>query len=285
MVVRSRLRRAFVAFVSAVALVPLSAAALASTHSGASDRRDLQVLVTNDDGVGAPGIDALVQRLRALPGVHVTVVAPAMNQSGTGDAITTTPLTFQRTTTVSGYPAIALSGKPADTVLFAVARVVQPDLVVSGINFGQNIGDFAYLSGTVGAARQAARLHIPAIAVSAGIAATVDYATASRLAARLVARFQAGVAAARGPARVWNLDVPSCTAGHVRGVVRVPLGKFTRVTGYTDLPGDVVQPVVDQRDPLAADCTSTATQPIDDVEAFNEGFAPLTVLNPDLTEQ
>jgi len=284
MVTRSRLRRALVAFVAIGATLSVTVTAVASTASSTTQHRDLQVLVTNDDGVAAPGIDALVQALRAVPGVHVTVVAPATNQSGAGDAISTTPLSVAHTTTASGYPAIALGGKPADTVLYAADRVLHPDLVVSGVNLGQNIGDFAYLSGTVGAARWAARLRIPAIAVSAGFGATVDYATAARLAAQLVAGFVADPASLqRDPMRVWNLDSPSCTTGHVRGVVRVPLGKFTRVTGYTDLPDNQVQPVVDQRDPTLSDCTSTATHPQDDVQAFNEGFAPLTIMNPDLT--
>ena len=70
----------------------------------------LHILVTNDDGVGAPGIDAVVQALSALPATEVTVVAPATNQSGTGGQTTPGPLTVTDATTASGYPAKAVAG-------------------------------------------------------------------------------------------------------------------------------------------------------------------------------
>ena len=102
------------------------------------------MLVTNDDGVKAPGIDVLVEALRKLPNVRVTVVAPAENQSGDGRPATPDPasLTTSKTTTASGYPAVAVNGFPADTVLWALGGGVKqrPDLVVSGINSAENVG-------------------------------------------------------------------------------------------------------------------------------------------------
>ena len=138
----------------------------------------LHILVTNDDGVGAPGIDAVVEALRALPDTEVTVVAPLENQSGTGGQTTPGTLTVTDTTTASGYPAKAVAGFPADSVIWAFdqAGVTQkPDLVVSGINFGQNLGPAVAISGTVGAAEAAAARGVPALAASQGLADVPNY--------------------------------------------------------------------------------------------------------------
>ena len=132
----------------------------------------LQVLVTNDDGVGAPGINAVVEALRALPGTKVTVVAPAANQSGTGNKTTNGALTATTATTASGYPAKAVAGYPVDTVIWAVDQKGisgRPALVVSGVNDGENVGPLTSISGTVGAARAAAARGIPALAASQGV--------------------------------------------------------------------------------------------------------------------
>ncbi|MEY3361923.1 MAG: hypothetical protein RL531_1642 [Actinomycetota bacterium] len=120
---------------------------------------NLEILVTNDDGYAAPGIDALVERLRDLPGVEITVVAPATNQSGTSDRTTpgdVSALTAAKVATTSGYPATAVTGFPADSVNYALDVLdLDPDLVVAGSNAGQNLGVVAPISGTVGAARTA----------------------------------------------------------------------------------------------------------------------------------
>jgi 5'-nucleotidase len=149
------------------------------------------VLVTNDDGVAAPGIAALVQALQTDQGLAVTVSAPALNQSGSGDQVTTGPLRVVTTMTANGHAATAVFGYPADSVLFALLGPVpaEPDLIVSGINAGQNIGEFVYLSGTVGAARWGARHGIPAIALSQGLPAT-NYDAIASYAAELVSRFR-----------------------------------------------------------------------------------------------
>src|SRR5262245_7445886 len=105
----------------------------------------LRVLVTNDDGVAAPGIDALVQALTANPNLEVTVIAPATNQSGKGDQVTTgTPISVAPSSTAGAFPATAVAALPADSVLFALLQALPqpPDLVVSGINSGQNSGEF-----------------------------------------------------------------------------------------------------------------------------------------------
>jgi 5'/3'-nucleotidase len=82
------------------------------------ETEQLRVLVTNDDGVGAAGIDALVEALQTLE-LDITVVAPATEQSGQGGKVTDGPLTVTDTTTASGFPAKAVAGFPADTVIWA----------------------------------------------------------------------------------------------------------------------------------------------------------------------
>lgn len=132
----------------------------------AAAQNQMRVLVTNDDGIGAPGIDALVQALGANGNLTVMVVAPAANQSGTGDQVTNQPgatITSTASETADGVPGIAIEGFPADAVLWGIRTALPPlpDLVVSGINTGQNIGEAVRLSGTVGAALWAARLGSP----------------------------------------------------------------------------------------------------------------------------
>jgi 5'-nucleotidase len=268
--------------------------AASASFAPATPLSQLRVLVTNDDGVQAPGIDALVRALSANPNVQVTVIAPATNQSGTGDAVTTTPITVTPSSTAGAFPATAVAGKPADTVLFGVLHALpqRPDLVVSGINFGQNASaELVNISGTVGAGLTAARLGIPAIAVSHGLfTQTAQFAEAANYVAGLVERFRQSRGfrakmSTRSGARsalVLNVNFPSCSSGSTRGEVLVPLGHLNQVTGYTG-SAPTFTPTVVSANPFSGNCTSSLVNPQTDVEALANGFASLTVLNPDLT--
>ena len=118
--------------------------------------------------MNAPGIAALAQILQAIG--DVSIVAPAENSSGAGHSISTASHAILREdlTLPNGLKAIGLTATPASTVNVAIRNILKPrpDLVVSGINRGYNLGDSAYVSGTLGAARQAAMLGVPAIAAS-----------------------------------------------------------------------------------------------------------------------
>lgn len=132
-----------------------------------------RILVTNDDGVRAPGLAAIAQILQAI-GTPI-IVAPSENQSGKGHSINTIEPIFREDLTLpNGLRAIGLSATPASAVSVAIRNIVmpRPDLVVSGINRGYNLGFSTALSGTVGAARAAAMFGIPAIAASLSEAAT-----------------------------------------------------------------------------------------------------------------
>ena len=141
-----------------------------SSTSTTAKTQDLNILVSNDDGYSAEGIDVLVQALRKLPHVNIAVSAPATNKSGTGTKTTPGELTATQQQTKSGYPATAVEGFPADSVNYGLAHMVgaKPDVVLTGINQGQNLGPVAALSGTVGAAKAGAAAGIPALASSAG---------------------------------------------------------------------------------------------------------------------
>jgi 5'-nucleotidase len=238
---------------------PTATAAPITTTTAVDDR--LVVLVTNDDGVGAPGIDALVEALRADPTLLVVVVAPAENQSGSGDATTLTPIPSEAAT-ISGYPAVAVDGKPADAVNHALDFVLTespPDLVISGINEGQNLGPIVDVSGTIGAARTASRRGIPSVAVSQGFGpegSSPDYVAGVEAALDWLAANRDSLE----ESLVVSINVPTCGEGEIRGTVEVPVATDSTT-------GNPVQ---------VADCTSTLTDPTTDIAAFNAGFVAVS---------
>src|SRR5256885_2907295 len=125
------------------------------------------ILLTNDDGIMAPGIVAMYRELTKLG--EVTVVAPETVQSATGHGITlTSPLLTNRVTVENAFTGTAIDGRPADCVKLAVSQILprQPDLVISGINSGANVGINVIYSGTIAAAIEAAFLGLPSIALS-----------------------------------------------------------------------------------------------------------------------
>jgi 5'-nucleotidase len=238
----------------------------------ASHTEPFEVLVTNDDGYSAAGIDAVVQGLWALPNSVIHVVAPLANQSGGGGNITNPPyvISGSAVTTLSGRPATAVSSNdpaklpsgsawPADAVLFALRKSdlsLSPELVVSGINEGQNMGSFTPLSGTVGAARRARSNGVPAIASSQGaFGPPPDYATGTAATLALVEEWRLG-RTVNTTSSVLNINIPTCAVGFsVRGTVQTVVA--TNATDYT-----------------LQDCSSTATanSVISDIDAFNKGF-------------
>ena len=228
------------------------------------------ILVTNDDGVHAPGIDRLVESLRAIPDVSVTVVAPAENQSGSGDRTSPGTVAAHRAKTASGRRAWAVVGTPADSVNWAFGNLhTLPQLVVSGVNQGQNLGPIAEVSGTVGAARTAARHGVDALAVSQGLGSPPDYALGARYARRWVIGHLAVIRdrRARRARLLMKIDVPTCPTRSVRGLVAVPLAKSMDNRGAVATPN----------------CASRVQNPKDDIEAFNNGFAAESSFDADLT--
>lgn len=160
----------------------------------------MRVLLTNDDGIEADGLQALRRTLQALPGVDLKVIAPDGNRSAMARSITTRrPLWVEDVDFGDGTVGYATDGTPVDCVRLASLGLVDgwlPEMVVAGINHGSNIGDDITYSGTVAAALEAIILGLPGIAVSQQSAAleldfkqstAFDFAAAAEFAARLVA--------------------------------------------------------------------------------------------------
>ena len=129
----------------------------------------MRILLTNDDGIGAQGLQELRRELRQIDGVQLDVIAPDSNRSASARSITVrSPLSVQEINFEDGDLGHATDGTPVDCVRFADVGLVghRPDLIVSGINHGVNLGDDVTYSGTVAAALEGVILGIPAIAVS-----------------------------------------------------------------------------------------------------------------------
>ena len=241
-----------------------------TTTTSAPPPRPLQILVTNDDGIGAVGIDVLVTALEEMDDVDVHVVAPAENQSGSSDTTTPGGAPYGDGATASGVDGTAVRGFPADTIGVALDELgLEPDIVVSGVNIGQNVGPLAYVSGTVGAAREAVRRGIPAIAGSAGLteATLEDYELAAQLTVEQIEANRGSYAGGGGRTdAVVNINVPDCTAGTAKELVEVELA--------TEIPKGV--------NPFASDCSVASTdEPVDDVLAVAAGHPALSLVAPE----
>lgn len=158
----------------------------------------MKVLLTNDDGIQATGLHAMRRALLEIPGIELAVIAPDSNRSATARSITTRkPLWVEEVEFGDGTTGFATDGTPVDCVRFASLGLIefQPELIVSGINHGSNLGDDITYSGTVAAALEGIVLGIPAIAVSqqadrAGLGyhheGKFDFETVAAFAARIV---------------------------------------------------------------------------------------------------
>ena len=178
----------------------------------------MHILLTNDDGVASPGLHALAETLRAE---HETVVvAPESERSATGHAITLhKPLRARQITTYPpGVVAWATNGTPADCVILGVLELLErrPDVVVSGVNVGANLGRDLTYSGTVSGAMEAAILGIPSVAVSVAALEHVRFDVAVRFVARLVRMLSDHPLP--GDA-LLNVNVPNLPANELRGVM------------------------------------------------------------------
>ena len=174
------------------------------------------ILLTNDDGIYAPGLAALYRELRRLG--EVMVVAPESEQSAVGHAISlNTPLRVKKAPLAGDGWGWAVSGTPADCVKIALAELlpVFPDLVVSGINLGPNVGINVLYSGTVSAATEAAILGVEkALAVSLNTYKDADFATAARLTGKLLSRLQSQPL----PHMCLNINLPALPEEEIKGV-------------------------------------------------------------------
>jgi 5'-nucleotidase len=191
----------------------------------------MRVLITNDDGIQAMGLNALRKELIGIDGLEVHVIAPDSNRSATARSITTrSPLWVEEIPFEDGSTGFATDGTPVDCVRFAELGLVgeRPELIVSGINHGSNLGDDITYSGTVAAALEGIVLGIPAIAISQSAGGEApglpwgrefDFSSSAAFAAQLVRR------TAQDPLPADTLLNVNCPAGPPRGVEVTHLGK------------------------------------------------------------
>ena len=179
----------------------------------------MRILLSNDDGYFAPGLAQLATSLAGLG--DITVVAPELNRSGASNSLTLDrPMHLRRAS--NGY--MYVSGTPSDCVHLAVTGLLdhQPDMVVSGINLGANMGDDTIYSGTVAAATEGYLLGVPSIAISLGSFEGRHFATAGRVARELVQRFCDTPFA---EPILLNVNVPDVPYEELRGIQVTRLGR------------------------------------------------------------
>ena len=179
----------------------------------------MRILISNDDGYFSPGLACLAEHLARI--AEVVVVAPERDRSGASNSLTLDrPLKLRRA--ASGF--FYVNGTPTDCVHMAVTGMLdqQPDMVVSGINDGANMGDDTVYSGTVAAATEGFLLGIPSIAVSLVGKESLHFDTAARVAAELVQRF-----AKQTHSHPWlfNVNVPDVPYDQLQGMAVTRLGK------------------------------------------------------------
>jgi 5'-nucleotidase len=193
-------------------------------------RRAMLVLLTNDDGIGARGLHELRRAISELDGVDVKVIAPHTNRSGTARSITTrSPIWVEEVEFADGQIGFATEGTPVDCVRFADLELLgaRPDLIVSGINHGSNLGDDVTYSGTVAAAFEGIILGIPSVAVSQqasvggmGYAGReFDFTYSAAVAREVVRRV---IDERLSPSTLININ---CPAGEPGGIEIARLGK------------------------------------------------------------
>jgi 5'-nucleotidase len=243
-----------------------------------SSRRYARALLTNDDGVDAPGIQALAE-VAAEIADEVWIVAPEHDQSGASRSVGLhAPLRVLE----KGTRRFAINGTPADCVIMGLRRIMAdapPDIVLSGINRGANIGDEVGYSGTVGAAMTARLMGVPALALSQAFRdpSAVRWATAKALLPRALAALDEAPAIPGVP----NINFPDVDAGEVTGV------EFTRqsqggmisidVEGRRDMRGRDYAWLSFRRHP--------SEQPDDsDVSALRRKAVSITPLGFDMTD-
>jgi len=237
------------------------------------------ILLTNDDGIFAPGLTALYRELQRLG--DVKVVAPESEQSAVGHAISlTTPLRVKEVALDGGVQGWAVSGTPADCVKIALAELLPeaPEMVVSGINLGPNVGINVLYSGTVSAATEAAILGVKGVALSLNsYDKNADFATAALLAREVLARLQDWEHWSNGIC--LNVNLPALPRERVKGV---------RITRQDT--GPLVEHFERRVDPrqhvyywLAEINERKAPDPETDYGALAAGYISITPIHHDLT--
>ena len=233
----------------------------------------MRILISNDDGVHAPGLSHLAEALSKIG--NITVVAPDRNRSGVSNSLTLDhPLRV--VTAANGFYSV--NGTPTDCVHIAVTGLLKelPDIVVSGINEGSNLSDDVLYSGTVAAATEGRFLGLPSLAISLAGPRCEHYDTAAQVAKNLVERLRVTPLTSD---TILNVNVPDVPFSELRGIQVTRLG--TR---------HVAEPTIKALDPrgrkiywIGAPGPEQDAGPGTDFYAVNAGYVSITPLHLDLT--
>ncbi len=239
----------------------------------------MQILLTNDDGIYAPGIAALKHQIQTLG--QITVVAPDIEQSGVGHSITFShPLRIRQVYLNNEFIGYGVNGSPADCVKLAAHEIMKkgPDVVISGLNMGANVGIHILYSGTVAAAVEAAIMGFPSIAVSFEITDQyADVGEAAKVARGVIERI---IKHKLPKGSLLNVNIPSRPSNQIKGI------KITRQFAH-----DFKETFDKRIDPggrayywLMGTNKSIHREEGTDLTAVNEGYISITPLRYDLTD-
>jgi 5'-nucleotidase len=235
----------------------------------------MRILLTNDDGIFAPGLAAIYKQLVNLG--DVIVAAPAQSHSGASHSITfSKPLVCNKVDINGQFTGYSIQGSPADCVKLARMQLLDGpiDLLVSGINNGSNAGINVYYSGTVAAAMEGAFLGIPAVAMSLSNEEHLDFDTAARYCVKILKKLmpvQSG--------DVININIPLLSKGEPKGIQIVPQsckGFYEYFIPQENDQGQTVFQLAGHPNPVEESLT--------DIIALEEGYITITALASDMTD-
>ena len=238
--------------------------------------RDMQILLTNDDGIFAPGLAAIYKELIKMG--DVTVVAPADSQSGAGHSVTfSKPLVCNKVDINGRFTGFSVQGSPADCVKLACMELHESpiDLLVAGINGGANVGINVYYSGTVAAAMEGAFLKVPAVAMSLASEEQMDFEKAAGYCAKILDKLMPVHAG-----EVININIPLLSQGEPKGVRVVPQSSKGFDEYYIRQKNEQGQTVFQ----LVGKSHAHDENPTD-TTSLAEGYITVTALASDMTDQ
>lgn len=237
----------------------------------------MNILLTNDDGIHAPGLQVLLKSTPKERGV--LVAAPANERSAASHSISLGQKLKVEEYRKSGVRFFAVHGTPADCVKFALGGIkgFVPDLIISGINQGANTGVSVYYSGTISAAREGFINGVPSIAVSLASKTFGDFSASLEMVQRLIEKYQAR----RFPCNVMlNINIPPLASENIRGIKITKQANSRFIEEFVPEKGHDSKKVFT----LAGTIQVYDTDGTSDEEAVSEGFISVTPLKLDLTD-
>jgi len=237
----------------------------------------MHILLTNDDGILAPGIAAIHEQLIKI--AKVTVAAPAQAKSGASHSISFEPLICDKIEITGKFTGYSIDGSPADCVKLAVREIIgsdeKIDLVVSGMNHGANVGINVCYSGTVAAAMEAAFFGIPSIAISAAFEENLNFKEAAKHGIEVIKKLLPLT-----PQGVININIPRLSEGKPKGVKVMPQSVSGFEEYYDTTKNEQGRTVYQLNGGDHRDEKASAT----DTTALIQGFITVTALHFDMTD-